>query len=129
LIALLFGVRTQSSAQILVFEGDTLSCYTDYELGVITKASEKVIILDSLLKEERLQTTYLKTQVGEYEDIRLNDAQIIRGKEVMVADRDMVIEEKKKEIISLNKEVKKQKVWKVIGTGFFAITTIVALIL
>lgn len=124
LIALIFAVKIPSFGQILVFEGDTLSCYNDYELGIITKASEKINELDTLLKEEREQTAYLKAQLDEYEGIRLNDQRIIRGKEVMVEERNNIIAVQQDQIEILKKEVKKQKRLKVIGAGIFAATTI-----
>jgi len=60
--------------------------------------------------------------VGEYESIRLNDQTIAKQKDYLIEARDT-------EIKSLSKEVRKQKVLKVIGTGLFAITTIIFIVL
>lgn len=129
LIALIFAVKTPSSAQILVYNGDTLSCYTEAELGKITKATEKVKELDTLLKTCRAGEVYLLAQIREYEEVRLNLDQIVVQKDIMISGRDKIISDQQGEINKLNKDVKKQRVLKVIGTGFFAVTTIIALIL
>lgn len=129
MITLLCVARIPSSAQILVYKGDTLSCYTDKEMNKITKASERVIELDTLLKSCERSERYLLTQIEEYEEIRLNKDGIIAQKDNIIEGRDNVIAVQEDEITKLKKEVRRQKVWKVIGTGVFAITTVVFIIL
>lgn len=121
--------KTQSSAQILVLGGDTLSCYTSKELDIIgsrikdaKECDTTLSIVRLQLEEERSQSAYLYAQVQEYESIRLNDQNIVKQKDYLIEARD-------KEITSLSKEVRKQKVLKVLGTGLFAITTIIFIVL
>jgi len=76
--------------------------------------------LNELLESER----YLIAQNKEYELIRKNDAQIIRQKDYMIADRDAVIVKKEGEITGLQKEVKKQKRIKIIGMSVLSAAAI-----
>lgn len=98
-------------------------------MNKITKASERVIELDTLLKSCERSERYLLAQIEEYEEIRLNKDGIIAQKDNIIEGRDNVIAVQEDEITKLKKEVRRQKVWKVIGTGVFAITTVVFIIL
>ena len=129
MIGLTFVLTTVCSAQVLVSGKDTVSCYTNKELRVITKAVLKGQECDTLLKLEKEQSGYLLKQIEEYEEIRGNMDQIIIQKDIMIENRDEVIIQKNSEIAKLNKDIRKQKILKVIGTGLFAITTVVFIIL
>lgn len=76
MIVLIFAVRIPSYGQILVYKGDTLSCYTEYEVDKITRQSIRVKELDTALKIERVLNSNLLKQIDKYEAIQIKDSLI-----------------------------------------------------
>jgi hypothetical protein len=124
LLLLLSGAKIQSYGQVLIYEGDTLSCYNDSEMEKITIQILKAEQLDTIYKIQQKQIEYLNTVITSKDKQIINYVLVEEQKEFQLGMRDALIKEKENLIKEKEKEIKKQKVLKFIGTTFFLGTTI-----
>lgn len=124
LIAVIFTSTIVCSAQVLLVGNDTLSCYTNKEVQKANKliaAGER----DSVkLQEKTIQVNALLNELDQKKSSIEDMEQIIIQKDIKIENRDAVIHSKDEELEDARKEIRKQKLLKIFGTGTFLATTI-----
>ena len=122
-------VKTQSFGQILVLNGDTVSCYTNSELNEITKASEKLIKLTSDLNDCEQKIVFYKKVVLDAEIESEKNIAIIKNFEEMIELDEYQLEKYRQSIKQKDREIRRQKLFKFVGTSTGISTTILMTIL